>query len=170
MIKGGAGGCIRRSKQLVSDSNNEHEDRMRTWRKSRFIRSRIFPFIPPDVILARHRSLTTVCMSAPCVIISSIEAIWVDTLYDARRSRYGLASVERRGNDQILCWISRDRLNSAVRVSGTSISERRVSRVPHQVTVSRGSGKCSRKPNDWCSFCNPPNFPTKSFSCATVLA
>ena len=77
------------SELSVSGSDNELERRTRTCRKSRFIRSRIFAFMPPDVILARHKSRTTVCISAPCAIISSIEAIWFDTLYDARRSREG---------------------------------------------------------------------------------
>jgi len=77
------------SELSVSVSDNELERRVQTCRKSRFIRSKIFAFMPPDVILARHKSLTTVCISAPCAIISSIEAIWFDTLYDARRSRDG---------------------------------------------------------------------------------
>jgi len=63
------------SELSVLESDNEIERCMRTCRKSRFIRSRIFTFMPPDVILARHKSLTTVCISAPCAIISSIEAI-----------------------------------------------------------------------------------------------
>ena len=77
------------SELSVLEAENGLERHMRTCRKSRFIRSRIFAFMPPDVILARHKSLKTVCISAPCAIISSIEAIWFDTLYDARRSRDG---------------------------------------------------------------------------------
>ena len=89
MIEGGVGGCTRTSELSALELDDELERPIRTWRKSRFIRSRIFAFMPPDVILARHKSLTTVCISAPCAIISSIEAIWFDTLYDARRSRDG---------------------------------------------------------------------------------
>ena len=89
MIKGGAEGCTRMSERWVLGSNNKREGPAQTCRKSRFIRSRIFVLMPPDVILARHRSLTTVCISAPCAIISSIAVIWLAILYDARRSRGG---------------------------------------------------------------------------------
>ena len=89
MIEEGVEGCSRMSKRWALGSNGKMEGRMRTCKKSRFIRSRIFPLMPPDVMLAKHRSLTTICISAPCAIISSIEAIWFATPYDARRSRGG---------------------------------------------------------------------------------
>jgi len=75
MIKGAGGGCIHMSKLWVLGTAKEREGLVRTCRKSRFIRSRIFVLMPPDMILARQRSLTTICISAPCAIISSIEAI-----------------------------------------------------------------------------------------------
>jgi len=80
----------------VLGSSNKREGLVQTWRKSRFIRSRTFVLTPPDVMLARHRSLTTVCISAPCAIISSIEVIWFATLYDARRSRGGYSANSAR--------------------------------------------------------------------------
>jgi len=89
VIEEGVEGYTRMSEREVLGSSNKREGLARTCRKSRFIRSRIFVLMPPDVILARHRSLTTICISAPCAIISSIEAIWFATLYDARRSRGG---------------------------------------------------------------------------------
>lgn len=84
------------------EANNKWESLGRTCRNSRFILSRIFVLIPPEVILARQRSLKTICISAPWVIISSIAAIWFATLYDARRSRDRLSqwSVPHWGQER----------------------------------------------------------------------
>ena len=69
--------------------SNSRKIPARTCKKSRFILSRIFVLIPPEVILARQRSLKTICISAPWAIISSIAVIWFATLYEARRSKSG---------------------------------------------------------------------------------
>lgn len=100
-----------------------------TWSTSRFICSKDFALIPPAVILARQSKRRTICMSAPCAIISSIAVICPVTSYEARRS---LANGVNRFTNllislDLLCCISSDLLNNSVRVNGTSISERPVS-------------------------------------------
>ena len=49
--------------------------------------SRVFVFIPPVMMLARHSSRKTICMSAPCAMRSSMAEICPLTSYEASRSR-----------------------------------------------------------------------------------
>lgn len=72
--------------------------------------------------------------------------------------------------NHLLCCISRDLLNSSVRVRGTSISDKPVSKIRHREQWRYKACDYSRSLRASCSVFNPPNLPTKSRSCATVLA
>lgn len=55
-----------------------------------------FALMPPKTTLARQSNRTTVRISAPCAISSSIAVIWTFTSYSASRSRN--VRCEHRGH------------------------------------------------------------------------
>lgn len=79
--------------------------------------SSVLALMPPVMILARQSNRSTICISAPCAIRSSIALIWPVISYDASKSiGAGQLLMHIACGKYLLCCISRDLLKMSVRV------------------------------------------------------